>query len=236
MAAMLAASVRKLATAERVARQREQETRLGGIVYTPETTPSNHLVDLYVEMLESGILAYVKPEQCCSRAREVSAIRKDPTVSTDASGMLKLGAKTSEPSCDTSSEIKLRLAWQRRSLAMDLAGIATFTVVEGWVQFLYSHLMRDQPRGFAKVSLQQLLDCDKELTTLASHRTMGRLTKGPDGVKPLDAVIAELQESNSVLQYLTPLPISRAHEPPPSAGGRPDKQPKTEKPAAKGAG
>ena len=70
-----------------MARQREQENRLGGIVYTPETTPSNHLVDLYVEMLESGILAYVKLERCCSRAQEVSAIRKDPTVSTDASGL-----------------------------------------------------------------------------------------------------------------------------------------------------
>ena len=52
-----AAATRKLATAERVARQKEQEARLGGIVYTPETTPSNHLVDLFVEMLETGILA-----------------------------------------------------------------------------------------------------------------------------------------------------------------------------------
>ena len=49
-----AASTRKLATAERVARQKEQEARLGGIIFTPETTPSNHLVDLYVEMLETG--------------------------------------------------------------------------------------------------------------------------------------------------------------------------------------
>ena len=40
-----AASTRKLATAERVARQKEQEARLGGIIFTPETTPSNHLVD-----------------------------------------------------------------------------------------------------------------------------------------------------------------------------------------------
>ena len=50
------AATRKLATAERVARQADQEKRLGGIVFTPETTPSNTLVDLYVEMLETGIL------------------------------------------------------------------------------------------------------------------------------------------------------------------------------------
>ena len=231
-----AAATRKLATAERVARQREQETRLGGIIYTPETTPSNHLVDLFVEMLESGTLGYVKPEQCCSRAQEVSAVRKDPTVSTDAQGLLKLGSKNAEPTCDTSSEIKLRLAWQRRSLAMDLAGLASFTVFEGWVQFLYSHLLRDQPRGFAKITLQQILDCDRQMFTLASHRTMGNLQKTADDVKPLDAMVAELKESSEVLQYLTPLPASRAHDPPQAPAGRPDKQPKVDRPTPKGPG
>ena len=235
-----AAATRKLATAERVARQKEQEARLGGIVYTPETTPSNHLVDLFVEMLETGILAYVKPEQCCSRAQEVSAVKKDPAVQTDSSNLLKLGSKASEPQCDAGSEIKLRAAWQRRHLAMDLSGIASFTVLEGWVQFLYSHLLRDQPRGFAKVTLEQILDCDKQLFTFASHRTMGNLQKGVDDAKPLDKMINELRDSSEVLQYLTPLHATRVHEPPPASGSRPDKQQKTEKPAgktgAKGAG
>jgi len=123
-------ATRKLATAERVARHREQESRLGGLVFTPETTPSNHLVDLFVEMCETGILSYIKPEQCCSRAQEVSAVRRDPTVSTDALGMLKLGAKTMDPTCEANTELKLRACWQRRNLAMDLAGLASFDVVE----------------------------------------------------------------------------------------------------------
>ena len=230
------AATRKLATAERVARQREQEQRLQGIVFTPETTPSNHLVDLFVEMLESGILTYVKPEQCCSRAQEVSSIKKDPTVSTDASGMLKLGSKAAEPSCEANSEIKLRLAWQRRNLAMDQAGIASFLVVEGWVQLLYSHLMRDQPRGFSKISLQQILDCDRQMFTVASHRTMGNLQKRADDVLPLDEVFGELRESSEILQYLTPMPATRIHDPPQPAGSRPDKQQKVDKPSNKGSG
>jgi len=53
-------ATRKMATAERVARQREQEP--GGLVFTPETTPASHLVDLFVEMGESGVLSYIKPE------------------------------------------------------------------------------------------------------------------------------------------------------------------------------
>ena len=207
-------ATRKLATAERVARQKEQESRLGGLVFTPETTPSNYLVDLFVEMCETGVLSYIKPEQCCSRAQEVSAVRRDPTVSTDALGMLKLGAKTMDPTCEANTELKLRACWQRRNLAMDLAGLASFEVVEGWVQFLFLQLLREQPRGFAKISLQQILDCDKQLFTLASHRTMGNLQKGADEAKPLDTTINSLKESSEILQYLMPLPATRTHEAP----------------------
>ena len=181
-----ALATRKLATAERVARQKSQEERLGGLVFTPETTPANHVVDLFVEMGETGILTYIKPELCCSRAQEVSAVKKDTTVSTDASGMLKLGTKAVEAQCEANTELKLRSAWQRRNLAMDLAGLASFEVTETWVQTLFSHLIREAPRGFAKVSLQQILDCDRQLFILASHRTMGKLKVALDDKdKPL---------------------------------------------------
>ena len=224
-----AMATRKLATAERVARQSEQQERLKGLVFTPETIPANHLVDLFVEMCESGILSYIKPEQCCSRAQEVHAIKKDPAVSTDSSGMLKLGTKASEPTCEANSELKLRAALQRRNLAMDLSGIASFDVVEGWTQFLFSHLLREQPRGLSKVSLQQVLDCDKQMFTLASHRTMGNLREGADKTRPLDSAMEDLKKSTEILQYLMPLPTSRAHEAPAVTGNRPDKTPRTDK-------
>ena len=89
-------TTRKLPVAERVVRQKEQEKRLGGIVFTPSTIPSNHLVDTFVEMVETGVLTHVKAEHCCSRSQEVEAVKKDPTVSTDASGMLKIGTKQSD--------------------------------------------------------------------------------------------------------------------------------------------
>ena len=222
-------ATRKLATAERVARQRYQESRLGGLVFTPETTPANHLVDLFVEMCETNILSYVKPEQCCSRAQEVNSVRKDTAVSTDASGMLKLGPKSVDPTCEANTELKLRSAWQRRNLAMDLAGIASFETVESWVQYLFTQLQREQPRGFTRISLQQVLDCDKQLFTLASHRTMGNLQKSADDTKPLDDAINSLRESSEVLQYLTPLPTNKMHEAPSSSSGRPEKVQKTDK-------
>ena len=57
-------------------------------------------------------------------------VRKDPSVSTDAAGLLELGAASSDPTCEANTEIKLREAWQSRNLAMDLPGLAYFDVTE----------------------------------------------------------------------------------------------------------
>ena len=224
-----AQATRKLPTAERVARQKAQQARLGGLVFNPNTIPANHLVDLFVDMVETGILSYIKAEHCCSRAQEVEAVKRDPAVSTDAAGMLKLGAKLADPTCETNSELKLRAAWQRRNLAMDLAGLASFNIMESWVQHLFQQLLKDQPEGFAKVSLQQVLDCDKQLFIQASHETMGKLSSGPGEDKPLDIVIEKLKESSEILQYLSPLPAARSHDAPHQPSNRPTKVQKTDK-------
>lgn len=227
--------VKKLPTAERLARQTEQQKRLGGIVFTPETMPANSLVDHFVEMYESGILTYIKPEQCCSRAQEVLVVKKYPSITTDANGMLKVGSKTSDPTCEANSEIKLRGALQRRHLAMDQANLASFSVMEQWAQLLFAHLLKEQPRGFSKVTLQQILDCDRQLFVLASHQTMGKLQSTPPAERPLDKAVKALSESTEILQYLSPMPAGKSHDPPPTAAvARPPKTPKTAKGNAKG--
>ena len=66
-----AMATRRMATAERVARQREQQDRLGGLVFTPESIPANHLVDLFVDMCETGNLIVCEARavlQSCPRS------------------------------------------------------------------------------------------------------------------------------------------------------------------------
>jgi hypothetical protein len=162
-------------------------------------------------------------------------VKRDPAVSTDASGLLKVSTKQSKASCEANSELKLSAAWQRRNLAMDLAGLATFDVVESWVQFLFQQLLKEQPRGFSKISLQQILDCDRNLFVLAAHQSMGNLSSNPGEDKPLDEIIDRLKSSNEVLQYLTPLPTVRSHEPLLQPSNRPTKVPSTDK-GSKGSG
>ena len=53
-------------------------------------------------------------------------------------------------SCEANSELKLRAAWQRKNLAMDLAGLATFELTESWTQYLFTQLLKEQPKGFCQ--------------------------------------------------------------------------------------
>ena len=198
---------------------------MGGLIFNPDTIPSDSLVDIFVDMMERGVLSYVKAEQCCSRAQEVSLMKRDPTIATDSSGLLKVSSKQKEPVCEANTELKLRSAFQRRSLAMDLSGIATFDAIEGWVQFLFSHLLKEQPRGYSRVSLQQIIDCDKQLFIMASRQTMGKLVASPGEKKPLDEAILELKASSEILQYVAPLQTLKSSDPPLKV----DKPPKIQK-------
>lgn len=158
-------------------------------------------------------------------------VKKDASLTTDVHGLLKIGTKTAELSCDASSELKLRAAWQRRSLAMDLAEIASYETVETWIQYLFAQFVKEQPKGFARIALQQVLECDRQLFILASRKTMGKLrASAPGDPKPLDQAINELKASPEILQYLAPLPAVRAPPTPAPGMERPAKVPKTAAP------
>jgi hypothetical protein len=127
-------ATRKLPMAERQTRQMEQEARLEGIIFSPEVTPSHALVDLCVNMLEQNVLAWIKPEECTSRSQEIQSLKRDSRVSLDSSGNIKIISKTTANTCAATSELDLRNALQRRSLAMDQAKLCSFKEIEMWVQ------------------------------------------------------------------------------------------------------
>ena len=82
--------------------------RLTGIIFTPEVMPSNKLVDQFVEMLESGVLVYLPPDACTSRAQEIQCVKKDAAISLDGAGTLRLQNKSADPVVDAGTEVKLR--------------------------------------------------------------------------------------------------------------------------------
>ena len=134
----LDAPPRKMPVAERLAREKAQREKLNGLIWGPEMQPGQGIVDACVDMLEQFVLVYYQPpHKFASRSQEIACVKRDKSVLADLDGGLKIASKDRDMSCDASTEYALRQAWQRRSLAFDLAGLASFHALEGWVNRMF---------------------------------------------------------------------------------------------------
>ena len=220
---------RKLPAAERQIRQKEQEDRLTGIIFCPEITPSHALVDTCVTMLEQNILTWIKPEDCTSRSQEIQSVKKDPKVMLDAEGAIKFSSKAAALTCSVGSELDLRNALQRRSLAMDQARLCSFREMEKWIQHLFLSHERAPPQGFSTVSLQQIIECDKQMLIRAFNNLIGGLQSEPGSQEtPLDKQLKDLRTSQELMPYLMPMPARQPNKVPPH---NPNKRPPAAAPA-----
>ena len=197
---------KKLPTSERKMRSEEQRTRLTGLVWGPDCEPSHQLVDRFVAMCEEGVITYVKPELCTSRSHEILNMKHGQSFALGSDGNLRLKQSDADMECSVSGEMKLREAFRRRSLAMDLAQMVTYTVSEEWTSYLFMTLQRDAPRGFKQINIAQLIAADKRLWILMSEQSKGNVSAKPPADKPCDALLKHISSSPEVLNFLSPQP------------------------------
>ena len=207
--------VRKLPMAERLVRQEEQAKRLTGLQLTPHNLPGHACVDEVVSMIENNTLKYLPMNRWISRSQELALRKNDPAVSLDNEGNIKISGKTPDLTCDTSGLYALRQAFQRRALAFDLGHLATFGCMEAWTNDIFERTQRAPPKGYAAVSIGQIISADRELFVQAAHRLEGKLQGAPSGTRPLDSVLKELSVSHEVIQYLLPLAAAGTSPNPP---------------------
>ena len=198
---------KKLPTAERQARANEQRTRLVGVTWGPDIEPSHQLVDRFVAMCEENVISYVKPELCTSRAQEILSSKQSQSFALSSDGNLKVKGHDADLECGVTGEMKLREAFRRRALAMDLAQMVSYTVSEEWHAFLFLSIQRDPPKGFRSVSLGQIIAADKRLWILVSEATRGNVVANGAAPKPCDAVVTATSTKPEVMNFLSPLPI-----------------------------
>ena len=154
---------KKLPTSERVARAQEQKKRLSGVIWGPDTEPSDQLVDRFVQMAEDNVAVYVKPELCTSRSQELLQVKQAKNFSIGPDGNLKVGQAAPDLTCSTSGELRLRAALRRKALAMDLSGVLSYKVAELWHTSLFTCLQREAPPGYKAVTINQIMEADKRL-------------------------------------------------------------------------
>ena len=108
--------------------------------FTPQSEPSHSLIDRVCQQLEDNVITYIELNRCSSRHDEALHSKIDTSLALDNAGGLRLSKKQRLDDVNVTGEHKLRQAFLRRSLAYDLAGIATFAVLDLWTQKLFEKM------------------------------------------------------------------------------------------------
>jgi hypothetical protein len=159
-----------------------------------ELEPSDSLIDFVYSLYEEDRLQYVQWDRCSKKDAEVASSSSRRHANWEEE-MLK---------DDVSSNIMIRDALQRRSIAFDQATIATYTVMERWHECLFRHRKREVLPGYDQVTLQQLEAADEALFQEVSRACRDGIVPRPDGTRPMDEAIREAMESVDVLSHLLP--------------------------------
>ena len=210
---------RKLAPPERAARFESQRARLIGLELEGELEISNSLLDEVMQMLEDDQLRYIAIDHCTKRDQESGGVRRDHTLKASVTtGDIKVSGADVLPSADLASDLKIKFALQRRSLAFDQAGIVDYEVFEKWNNLMLSHVMKPAPPGYTQVDINQALRADAQLFKLIGKATRSGI-RNTGLVKPVQVALIQVMYEPEVMFLLMPMQSSwsSSHTAPPAA-------------------
>ena len=114
-------------------------------------------------MIERNEVAYINPNRCLSRQQELTGAKPEREIQLDATKTsLVVKEQSSSAEINISSDLALYQALQRRTLAMDLTGLASYEVMRKWVDRLFALYAQAPAPGFQKVTQAQLLRADRQ--------------------------------------------------------------------------
>ena len=117
---------------------------------------------------------------------------------------MKVDSSAPDAVADTSSEIMLQQALQRRALAMEQANLVDFIIADQWRQRLLKARMETPPAGYAKVTFEQLVRADQRLFFELQERTRGGIQF--DKTRPLDDHWKTVSQLHEVVSLMIPMP------------------------------
>ena len=196
---------RKLAQAERAARYTAQAARLTGLDLVGELEPSHGLVDLVFQFVEENQIKYIRWEQCTKRDQELMGLKHDPLWKPDSQGVIREVRVQAEIKADTSSDLRLKYALQRRSLALDQARLVDYEKMEKWSSVLLESYSKSPIDGYRRVTIEQIQHADMELFKMLIKRTRNGI-RPVGGVARWETALEAVIASPEVRLHLQPLP------------------------------
>ena len=140
------------------------------------------------------------------RHDEIPSTKNDQQLNFDVQGNVKVTKAENQLNCDVTGELRLRQCLTRKALAFDQIKLCSFDVMETWHNAVVQALMRKPPAGHKYVTIQQIMAADRELWSLLSQNTRGKLKVMVGQPPPLDDELETLRRSPPVLCFMTPLP------------------------------
>ena len=131
-------------------------------------------------MVERNEVAYISPTKCLSRQLELTGAKPEKELQLDASKTgLVIKEQSNAQEINISSDLALYQAMQRRALAMDLTGLASYEVMKKWIDRMFAIFSQPPAPGFQKVSQAQLLRADRQAFVRLSETFNGSLKVMP---------------------------------------------------------
>ena len=183
--------------------------------------PSHCLLDLATQLYDQNILRYIPLEKCFSRLTELSLPNKSQSklLEIEASKVV-VKDRENDHEASVQSSYQAIEAFKRRGLALDFAGVMSFSKHDKYVQMLFAHLNREPPAGYNRCSVSQLLAADKaawchliETNTKPRPNAAGQLA--------LDTKLEEALKSYEVSFTLLPTASKQVSKPSAPSQGKP---------------
>ena len=224
------AGPKKMAQPERDARLERQREQLRGLDISGPMEPAHSLYDVCANMIDKNEVAYIHPNKCLSRQQELMGVKPEKEIQLDATkSALVVREQASHAEISISSDLALYQALQRRSLALDLTGIATYEVMRKWIDRLFAMYAQSPAPGFQKVTQAQLLRADRQAFVRMSELFTGSLKSYVGAGKPLDQYVERLESDMTVIYFMLPIPVAHGSSSTSSAVDKADKK-RTETP------
>lgn len=157
------------------------------ITIDTQLEPAHRLVDLAVHQAEDSTLRYIPLKDCLSRESELLQSKSEPAIEFQSDGTMKLSKKQLEIKAETSGDLKVKMSLQRRALAYHIAGVCSYQTLDALNQRMFALMTKEPVKGFRAVSLQQVINADREMWMLAAQEARGKSLTDPS--KPLDSIL-----------------------------------------------
>ena len=188
----------------------EAKHRMVGLVIAGSLEPSHSLLAFCHRLREQGTLQYIDPTKCTSRESELSGTMRETFVTVDSGGILTSQQRISDKPADLN--INLRLAFQRRSRALDHVGLMTYDTSEEYHSFLFALLTAPVPSSHIRLGIAQILRADKLIYHKMAERTKSGIARTQTGEYPLHEALRDARSDLALSVMLLPLPKSATKE------------------------